>query len=241
MYLYNIISIFSILNSLSQAFYLPGLNPVYPILQESTNLTNITLPTSLSYGKLTCSMSYGENLNYTSCFDAWKSIPRDSDIFYTYGSRKTTGSDPSLDFGLPVRYLSDDGSCAIDIRGKLRHDKDLVTGDTASNIQISEAAKVVLNRCVPAGEGGQIYDFSQRNLLSLVITKSEVQAMCDPHPDLIPFYPFCEKVLQTLPVKRQQDVFSSSEATERPGEHYTLPRNFEFRKSDQSHLPSILP
>ena len=50
----------------------------------------------------------------TSCTNAWEKIPQDSET-YTYGLRADIAAGANLDVGLPVRYLSDDGLCAIDI------------------------------------------------------------------------------------------------------------------------------
>ena len=62
-------------------------------------------------------------------------------------------------------------------------------------------------------------------------------AVCEPVPEEIPFAPFCERVLQTMPARRQKDVFGFSKSRREPFRYYVLPRYFDYRKSSILRLP----
>ena len=79
---------------------------------SNTTLSNVTL------GQQSCRSNYGTGLTMTSCTNAWEKIPQDSETC-TYGLRADIAAGAHLDVGLPVRYLSDDGLCAIDIYDKI--------------------------------------------------------------------------------------------------------------------------
>ena len=169
-----------------------------------------------------CFSSYGTQMNLNSCKNAWNKMPRDRELYH-YGMRKKIAT--HLDVGLPVRYLSDNGLCAIDIRAQL------ALGDSAKPIEVSEAAKSVLDHCVLAKhKGGSITGFSQRGLLMVLITKYEPTAVCESDSQDIPFIPFCERVLRTMPAARQTEVFAFTEDHPR-SRYFALPQGFSFRMS----------
>ena len=126
-------------------------------LSKTTNRADLVNATS---GEVKCiGQKYGYNLNKTSCDKVWKKIPTDSEIL-SFGAR-TIGS---FERPLPYRYLSgkispvylsnitpvaansshaDDGLCAIDVDIMNNFDS-----DTATNHDISTAAKSILDKCV---------------------------------------------------------------------------------------------
>lgn len=105
-------------------------------LSKIANYADLVNATS---GEVNCvGQRYGYNLNKTSCDEVWKRIPTDSRIL-SFGAR-TVGT---FERPLPYRYLSDDGLCAIDV--------DIMNSfgsDTATNHDISTAAKSILDKCV---------------------------------------------------------------------------------------------
>ena len=108
---------------------------------------------------------FGAGLQSASCFQAWQQMPR-SNFVQSYGGRPPRGERQLKDVELPLRYLSDDGLCAIDVNQK-RH---LVgrEGDWTTDAVISDNAKLVLDHCVGQGAqgvGGMIKDFSQCSLV----------------------------------------------------------------------------
>ena len=107
----------------------------------NTTVSNVTL------GEQSCRSNYGTELSLTSCTNAWGKIPQDSEV-YTYGLRADIAAGAHFDVGLPLRFLSDDGLCAIDIHAKHNSGAQLAAGESARNIEVSEAAKVVLDLCV---------------------------------------------------------------------------------------------
>lgn len=155
-------------------------------------------------------------------------MPRNSDL-HLYGLRTDIAAGAHIDVGLPVRYLSGDALCAIDIRALRDSDQRLTDGDSATNLEVSEAAKGVLDHCVDLqGKGGAASRFSRRGLLVVVITAYEPKAVCEPYPEVIPFAPFCENVLQTMPARRQKDTFAFSKDRQESVRSHVLPRTFFF-------------
>lgn len=115
-------------------------------LPPTVNLVNSTF-LKVSMGMPFCRTSYGSEVELASCTNAWQKIPRDSES-RLYGLRADIAAGAHVDVGLPLRYLSDDGLCAIDIRAKNEYDPVLKEADLADNINVSQAAKEVLDRCV---------------------------------------------------------------------------------------------
>ena len=140
-------------------------NPVSssPSTLQLLNLSNATNDADLvnaTSGEVKCiGQKFGYDLNRTSCDGVWKKIPTDSEIL-SFGAR-TMGT---FERPLPYRYLSgkislvylsditpvaanfshaDDGLCAIDVDIMNSFDS-----DTATNQDISTAAKSVLDKCV---------------------------------------------------------------------------------------------
>ncbi|KAM0802355.1 hypothetical protein BDR22DRAFT_887592 [Usnea florida] len=108
------------------------------LLNLSNNANDADLVNATS-GEVKCrGQAYGYNLNRTSCDEVWNQIPTDSEDL-SFGAR-TAGT---FQRPLPYRYLSDDGFCAIDVDRMAHYDS-----DTATNHDISTAAKSVLDKCV---------------------------------------------------------------------------------------------
>ncbi|KAI4251262.1 MAG: hypothetical protein LQ352_004958 [Teloschistes flavicans] len=82
-----------------------------------------------------------ESLSMYSCNNAWHKIVR-SVTPVIYSQRPGTGK--AGDVSLPVRYLSDDGRCAIDINvASGKH------GDVATGLGIARAASEIFRTCLP--------------------------------------------------------------------------------------------
>ncbi|KAM0801787.1 hypothetical protein BDR22DRAFT_167879 [Usnea florida] len=196
-------------------------------LPPTVNLINTTL-LNVSLGEPSCLTKYGVGVQSASCMNAWQQIPRDSEL-RLYGLREDFRAGAHVDVGLPLRYLSGDGLCAIDIRSKSDNDPQLKTADLAKNSEVSQAAKVVLDRCVREQRiGGSVLGFSRRNLLVLVMRSYEPKAVCD-HASLEPpFEPFCRKVVQIMPARRKKDVFAFRADRQGSSQSYRLPRTITF-------------
>ena len=147
-----------------------ALNPVInlpassnPSTLQLLNLSNTANDADLvnaTSGVIRClGKDFGYNLNKASCDEVWKKIPTDSGIL-SFGARRAG----TFERPLPYRYLSgkispvylssitpftansshaDDGLCAIDVDIMQNFDS-----DTATNHDISTAAKSVLDKCV---------------------------------------------------------------------------------------------
>ena len=149
----------AVASSLISTFAL-SLSPFIPTFQNSTSLGALSpnLPRS---GNIACSgRFYGYGLNPESCENAWEKIRQTTAIHY-YHNRPSSGSVKPPDIALPVRYLSDDGICAIDIKSP----KVGKSGDSTNGLQIAENAELLLNRCVKLQRrGGSIASFSMSTL-----------------------------------------------------------------------------
>ena len=84
-------------------------------------------------------------------------------------SRRSTPPAAS-DIVVPIRYLSDDGLCAIDIRPRER-DTIPDPGDIARSVDISDVAHAIIEACVvKSARGGISSGFSKRFLSSLYVS-----------------------------------------------------------------------
>lgn len=136
-----------------QAFSLP---PALNLLSGASGIKSLVNGTSsnstnLGARRVFCHASlYGAKLDSTSCRNAWEKMPR---------SRKEEVFKPRRqgvlydDATLPIRYLSDDGGCAIDVRFTITRDEQYQR-ITSNFLTISELAKDLLARCVYTSRSG---------------------------------------------------------------------------------------
>ena len=228
--LIEVLFVFLAFNYLSHAFLLPS---PWMITQNSTILDEIFNSTAANLtapGRKCKPKIYGHELSLGSCLNAWEKMPHDrsSNI---YGLRRDIAAGARFDVGLPKRFLSDDGLCAIDIVAKRDSERELRAGDSAKNIEVAQAAMVLIDQCVlNAGHGGYYNGFSSGNLLTVIVRRYEPEAVCDDTPQLAPYPQFCERVLQTMPARTQLDVFVLPTDHRPAGRYSSLPKIFEFRK-----------
>lgn len=221
--------------------YALSLPPVQVLDRKATldlDLVNTTRSIAIP-GEKYCRSHYGLELNVNSCKNAWEKMPLDSEV-QLYGIRERIAAGAYFGVGLPVRFLSEDGLCAIDIRVKAGSEGQLAnSGDSARNVDVSKAAKDVFDDCVSTKRiGGSITGFSHRGFLTVIVTKYEPTAVCESEPEDIPFVPFCERLLQTMPARRQKDWFAS--AKDHPtSRYYLLPQKNQFRKSSVLSLSRL--
>ena len=137
------------------------------LFNNSSNNRNLPKGTAslLTEPRILCSSAfYGSAPKEDSCNQAWGKIPR-SDVPHTYGPREERRTQ-TFDVTVPIRYLSDDGLCAIDVR--TRGTQGFWLADTTSSLVISDSAKAVLERCVSGKRmGGSNSYFSKDGILSL--------------------------------------------------------------------------
>ena len=135
--------IFLSLHVLTATLSLP---PPTSLLQNSTAFYSPYANFTASNNLRCDSRWYGEDLSVVSCENAWKKISQ-STASQVYRTRSNSAFAPVKppEIAMPVRYLSDDGVCAIDIKGNPTSRK---IWDVASDRRISETAKLVLNECV---------------------------------------------------------------------------------------------
>lgn len=106
----GLLSFFAMLTSALSL--LPSFSPIIPDSTGISNFTNQTLPNLTSDPRLTCDKRYGEDLSVASCRHALQKILRSSESHrFTRGRKKPQASSDQTP--TPIRYLSDDGICAI--------------------------------------------------------------------------------------------------------------------------------
>ena len=94
-----------------------------------------------------CSTLVIPDINQTSCLNAWSKISR-SKIERVFRIRQEVATEDTV---TPFRYLSDDGTCAIDF-------KIFVEVDRVADFTISEQAGKVLAKCVNGPrKGGYVF------------------------------------------------------------------------------------
>ncbi|KAL8983205.1 MAG: hypothetical protein Q9177_005040 [Variospora cf. flavescens] len=100
-------------------------------------------------------MIYGTELSHASCVQAWQKMPR-TNINRRYGNSRVHGQNLVQ---LPLRYLSDDGLCAVDVN--LKRNAVGSVGDITTELTLVTMAKEVLDQCVAASRvGGQRVNFT---------------------------------------------------------------------------------
>lgn len=130
--------------------------PSITLLQTSNSINgylNETI-TKLTAESPRCTVTHGDNLNEESCRNAWDKMNPFSTKLQKFGPRQriAVGEVP-----MPVRYLSDDGICAIDILFKKASDGDYSTGRA-----IAAHAETIIDQCVvPKKMGGTVSSFSE--------------------------------------------------------------------------------
>ena len=119
-------------------------------LAVSLNGTVRTPPPIQPFCTRTGAPSFG--MSEASCTNAWEKIDR-STTTHVFRPR---GRGPQEDFVTPIRYLSDDGICAIDVQ--LASERE----DSSSSFVISWYAKMIVDACVTGlGKGGSVRGFSK--------------------------------------------------------------------------------
>ena len=148
--------IVSVFVSFTSAFSLP---PSLSLTQtHTTNIPELT-SSNLTDDGIFCTAAYGSGLLEGSCRNAWDKIDRSSTIDERFvpRSKVTTDTVP-----LPIRYLSDDGICAID----LSHRGPFSGPDSSTRRTISDLARGIIKKCVRKfGKGGSITHFSKSYLI----------------------------------------------------------------------------
>ena len=109
--------------------------------------------TTLRSGTVHCNVQrFGKELDKRSCWNAWDKMPRSPSQHRLYSRLSGRQARAPYLSKLPLRYLSDDGLCAIDVRLPQGS-----KGDTASDRAIAGAARSVLFQCVEDhGWGGRL-------------------------------------------------------------------------------------
>lgn len=132
-----------------------------------------------------CNAVYGRDLEIASCLNAWAKIYRLAPS-QAYGPRPRFHFDPPPDtLTLPVRYLSDDGLCSIDLQNNVGSQ-----GDTVSGLLISQEARSIIDECVRNKKrGGNIHDIGNPFLFINALTLCRgcpPMAQCHPTVTLNP-------------------------------------------------------
>lgn len=128
-------------------------------LSMSANLSSF--PMGIKGHRIYCTARLGAFADPEACRNAWAKIDRTegTELFSPRSESSTIPHPPWL--ALPLRYLSDDGTCAIDVRAVRAKE-----GDISSGREISDTAFQVLDKCVGSFRGGSYTAFSTYCALS---------------------------------------------------------------------------
>lgn len=143
--------------SLLTSTFALSLPPLDSISQNSNHPIDLPMTPSLNLtaGRNHCTTLYGKDLSPVSCENAWDKVSR-STTPQTYRTQ-WHGKTQLPNIVIPIRFLSDDGLCAIDItntKGRV--------GDISTGLEISQKARQLLDDCVyDKRRGGSITGFSK--------------------------------------------------------------------------------
>ena len=90
----------------------PSISLADPNSTSISDYVNQTFPGLAYHHGVRCMKNYGEDLSVASCHNAWQKIQRSSNSQRFISTERSSSASPH-DVVLPVRYLSDDGICAI--------------------------------------------------------------------------------------------------------------------------------
>lgn len=142
------------------SFLLPPPSLLSTNLTVASNASVYSAANVLTYKGTKClPQIYGFSPNLQSCLNALGKMPRTTSA-NEYGTRSMHRGQHDSKIPVPIRYQSDDGLCAIDLRPKIR---DRTISDVARSIDIVEAAEEIIGRCLKRQgdrSGGMTWGFS---------------------------------------------------------------------------------
>ena len=156
-------AIFAFLAFSSSAFFFSPVNSTHILPDNPANHTNDNVDPVPNDTYHCNSRSFGHHLNRDSCRNAWNKIEQSTNP-RTFNSRPPGSGqhvEIPIESRLPIRYLSDDGLCAIDLRLQSNSRR-----DTCNTRAIAAAADSVLRNCVERrGWGGHMLVECESGLL----------------------------------------------------------------------------
>lgn len=176
--------------------------------QYSNTTGNLRLP------EPTCTIKFGhgEDLPINSCRDALSDMDR-SVNWKQYIPRQRSPEPNQVP--MPIRYLSSDGRCAIDIA--LREGS---SGDATSGDNLHYAANKIIDECVIGrGRGGAFpIAFSRNSGMRVIVRSYQPTIDCESGVHQIPpRYKDCQEVLQRFPANERQRLFATEVHPNPPG------------------------
>lgn len=142
---------------------------------------------------------YGRKFNLASCLQINHAMSSDTRP-RTFGKRS---SSDRWDANLPFRYLSRDGSCAIDVGIGAGE-----TFDTVSPLDLKEAASRLIRICVAVepSEGGLYTGLGVNKALSLRIVRYRPNVFCGPEGSGPPWVT-CRHIIDQMSADSQKQIF----------------------------------
>lgn len=139
--------------ALTSAVSLPPSILLLQNLTHTADTLNGTFP-DLTAGRLSCRTIRGTSLQEDSCRNALDKMDLSSTKAETFIPRSISGVTDRV--RVPLRYLSDDGTCAIDVFFHRASE-----GDVTTWAVISDRARTILEKCVISlQKGGSMTHFS---------------------------------------------------------------------------------
>ncbi|KAG6991082.1 hypothetical protein G7Y79_00057g090640 [Physcia stellaris] len=179
-----------------------ALLPALPINDTASSSSASEFPLT---SRVQCSGGrFGVRLSRIRCDNAWEKI--EQSIQPQLFAQRDTEEDI---FSLPFRYLSDDGSCAIDLS---LIDKEGV--DVCNGLGIAHAARRLIDECIVdrtkggPNVGGVTSDFTPRGNLIVTLSHYTSTVECIPPAANPPTVESCNDVLQAMPASTDVEVFT---------------------------------
>ena len=105
--------LFLLITSISTLSLLPPLSLISANSTTLNGYSNESFSSPTSKSGIVCSKVYGLDLSTDSCNNAWEKISRTPNSRRFIPRKTDSGKVTPDDVSLPLRYLSDDGACAI--------------------------------------------------------------------------------------------------------------------------------
>lgn len=181
--------------------------PRPPERWNTASLSPINLTAPIRFNCVCDERRFGRDLNPRSCLDAWTHIPA-IERELSFGPRRRTDRDPTYDVYLPKRYLSSDGTCAIEPRVRPG-----LMSARAKPTDAGLAALGIIRHCASDGvppTGGFAYNFGGDNNLGVAVKLFKSEAECGTGTFSPSFLKSCNSLADRMPATATNSTFGSS-------------------------------
>ncbi|KAL9074997.1 MAG: hypothetical protein Q9161_001928 [Pseudevernia consocians] len=181
---------------------------ITPPPPSDDTIPSLNTSSSLAAAKIVCDgVRYGRNLRIASCLDAYNRMDN-SPVPKTYGERNAEApGSTTWDANLPLRILSSDALCALDISHSAASPSDTITPSL-----LRTHARSLLAVCVQGSPslGGIASNLGQAGHLALRVTPYRPRVHCF-GPGTGPPWETCRDLVDGMPVGGGRTIDTTSE------------------------------